>query len=251
MRIIGITGAIGHGKTTLSEIFSRVEPSSRHLESFYLIAEVINQWYAKTGEPPAPDDLEAVNGWLKKLPKILQKTLHLEVEPELIIVTEQILKQEPVDYQKLFQHLTRLAAQPGLLEDEISDANKPAHRAILQWIGGYVTTHIDARAWYSELVRRAQADDNLRLVTIGGVRFPNDAAVLREAGGIVLEIKRPAAPQPDLTDPTERERQNIKADSQILNDDSLDALEKLVKQVWGDIQTGQLRPIYRASQFTG
>lgn len=249
MQIIGITGAIGHGKTSLAEAFLSVEPKSLHLESFYVVAEVADALHEKLSDVPDATDLAAINDWLAHLPDILQKALHLHAKPLPIVLDSQTIQTAPADYDKLFAHIRNLAANPDLARQKITAANKQAYRPILQWLGGYVTTHIDARAWYQELIRRAQAaaEDGVELVVIGGVRFPNDASVLHEAGGKVIEIVRPGATQPDMSDPTERERELIKADCMVVNNGSLEDLRAIALKVLEDLRDNKLAAEYRAA----
>lgn len=246
MLLLGITGAIGHGKSTLAEAFMRAEPSSQHLESFYLIAEVADALLERHKDVPAADDFDGLNRWLSKLPDILQAVTHVQPKPEAIILSRELVAGNKVEYEKLFTQLDILRKQPELLGQKITNENKPSFRPLLQWIGGYVTTHIDARAWYQELVRRAQAAGK-QLVVIGGLRFPNDAAVIHEAGGRVIKIERPNAPKPDTADPTEREREAIQADCLVINDGSLEQLQTCASRIISDLTTGQLQPQYQTS----
>ena len=249
MRIIGITGAIGHGKTTLAEAFLKAEPSSVHLESFYVIAEVADALHAKLAEPPLPDDLVAINKWLTSLPKILEKILHLDYQPSPVIVETADIHADPAAYEKLFAHIRLLRDRPELAKQEITNANKQNYRSILQWLGGYVSTRIDARAWYQELVRRAHkaAEDGVELVIVGGVRFPNDASVLREAGGKILKIQRPGLDQADIQDPTERERELVEPDSTIINNGTVEDLYARAATVLTDLRAERLAPEYHAA----
>lgn len=249
MTIIGITGAIGHGKSALAEAFLTVEPRSQHLESFYLIAEVVNELIKYLNKVPSATDLASINDWLSRLPDILQTITHLDQKPEPIILNAHTIAANQIEYQKLFAQLDIFRSQTGLLKQKLTEANKSTYRPLLQWIGGYVTTRIDARAWYRELVRRAvrAGEKGTALAVIGGLRFPNDAAVIHEAGGKVVEIQRPVAPQADLQDPTERERAAIQTDCTVINDGSQMQLQSVAGAILADLLTNQLKPQYRAS----
>jgi dephospho-CoA kinase len=46
MIILGMTGPIGHGKTTFADALSDLVPSTVHFESSLIIAEVANDMHA-------------------------------------------------------------------------------------------------------------------------------------------------------------------------------------------------------------
>ena len=109
---------------------------------------------------------------------------------------------------------------------------------------------LPGKSLVSQLVRRAQeaGDQGAQLAVIGGLRFPNDAAVIREAGGKILQVIRPNAPQPDATDPTERERALIQADTAVINNGTIADLTTCAQQILTDIANNQLKPEYVAQQ---
>jgi hypothetical protein len=157
MIIIGITGGIGHGKTTLAQALARVEPQSVHLETSDVIAEVIYAWHAQTTHLPNPHKVEEVNQWLDLLPNILASVVHEQVSAESLHFTMQDITNQPALYDKLFVHLQTLEKNPGLLSTRINDGNKLQYRAILQWLGGYLVKKVDPGIWYRELMRRAKS----------------------------------------------------------------------------------------------
>src|ERR1700744_4699532 len=101
MTIFGITGAIGHGKSTLAEAFGQVEPNSRHFESFTLIADVVEAWQRETQKLPNPHDLTEVNNWLTLLPPILAEHVHEMVDVNRLSFTMQDISTNPYQYEKL------------------------------------------------------------------------------------------------------------------------------------------------------
>lgn len=248
MTIIGISGAIGHGKSSLADAFQQVEAKSVHLESFSLIAKIIDDWHRALIKPPAAGNFKNLNAWLQKLPEIIGLHTHRKIRSAPFKVTKQRLAQNPLQFQKLFQHLDLLRLQPELARQNITPTNKTIYRPILQWLGGFVTTEIDNHLWYSELVRQAQVANRQakRLVLIVGVRFPTDAAVIRKRGGYVINIIRSDKIVIDSNDLTERERQLIKFDSVVFNNGSLDDLRVMATQILEDIGYGQLKPSYQA-----
>ena len=72
MILIGITGSIGHGKTSLAEAFLKIEPSAIHDESSKLISEFANE-AKKT--IPYTFDAQKINNWLSNLEEPMNKAI--------------------------------------------------------------------------------------------------------------------------------------------------------------------------------
>lgn len=249
MIIFGITGGIGHGKSTLAEAFGRVEVNARHLEAFTVIAQVVEQWHSQTSHVPNPHDLAEVNNWLALLVPILKQTVDETVDPTKLAITMNDIMAQPELYEKLFTHLQNLQKNPGLLTSRITEANKDSYRPILQWLGGFLVTKIDPGIWFNEVIRRAMQakEEGVQLCTIGGVRFPTDAAIVRAAGGKVILIHRPLIGERDYADPTERERIHIQPDVTIINDAGLKELVMVAQRLYADIKLGRLKARYDAT----
>ena len=251
MIIIGITGGIGHGKTTLAEAFSRIEPQSIHLESSDVIAEVVDAWHAQTTKLPNPHSIEEVNAWLDMLPSILGLTVHEQINPQMLHFAMDDITKQPALYDKLFTHLQLLQENPALLSQRINITNKGQYRAVLQWLGGYLVKKVDPGIWYKEIMRRAhEAESQGKLLcTIGGLRFPSDAEIVRGGGGFVLLIHRPLMTEQDISDPTERERAQIKANVTVTNDAGLTELVMCAQKMLTDIRLGRLQARYITSEI--
>lgn len=251
MIILGITGGIGHGKTVLADAFGRIEPRSLHLESSNLIAAVADAMHARMTTYPDPHDLEKVNAWLGVLPEILQQIVHQAIPPEKLIITMDDIAAHPELYEKLFVHLQHVAEKPDLIRTRITAGNKAEYRPILQWLGSYLVMKADPGIWYNELVREAQAaaTQGTALCTIGGVRFPSDADIVRKAGGFVILIHRPLMSEPDLTDPTERERVGITPNITFVNDAGIDELIVTAERMYTDLKLGKAKTRYITSEI--
>jgi len=249
MVIIGITGGIGHGKSTMAEAFGRVEPRSRHLESFTVIAEIVNAWHRQTRAVPNPHKLDQVNYWVQLLPNILAQTVHEQVNPASLQFSLKDVAAQPEFYEKLFTHLQTLQKRPDLLTGQLSEINKAEYRPILQWLGGYLVARIDSGIWYKEVMRRAAqaATEGVQLCTIGGLRYPSDAAIVRAGGGYILLIHRPLMNEQDLTDPTERDRYKIQPDITVVNDAGIPELVTCAQSIYTDIKLGKLQVRYVTS----
>jgi len=246
MILLGITGAIGHGKSTFAQALQNAEPDSIHLESHHLIAEVIDKWHTKLTKPIKAGDYDSLNKWLVTLVPIIKEVTHQTTKS--ITITRDVIAADPIEYQKLLEHLDRLVKEPALAQQKITDSNKADYRPILQWVGGYFVTQVYPGIWFEELVRRAQAagQKGTSLAIISAIRFPSDARIIQAAGGSIIQIIRPELEEKDLTDPTERERKQIQVDITVSNNGSLKNLEAVAKKVLNDIRKRTVQTSYAA-----
>ncbi|HEX7633611.1 MAG TPA: hypothetical protein VF401_04815 [Candidatus Saccharimonadales bacterium] len=233
MTIIGLTGGIGHGKTTFAADLAACAPSFATYESSLLISEVAND--LRSFGSPRPDDIDALNTWLTALPDILATRTHATTDIDTLKITPERLKSHPEYYEKLFEYLRDIEANPVKANSVITPENKDHFRTLLQWLGGYLAKVVDGGIWYREIIRRIQEAPPVDLALIGGVRFPADAAEIRKAGGLIIEVQRPNFGDQDKNDLTERERASIVPDITILNDGSLLDLKDKAQQTYEDI----------------
>lgn len=250
MIITGITGAIGHGKTSLANDLALVAGKARILESSGLILEVANTLRGLPVEHPAPTDLKAINDWLAFLPPILAEITHVTVPARAFVITKAKLASDTALYEKLFEYLAFMERWPTFARAELTPENKHRYRSLLQWLGGYCVLKVKDTIWFDELLRRAQSSPELELSTIGGVRFPSDAACIRAAGGKIINVVRPSVAATDIMDLTERERDAIVPDITVLNDGSLEQLAVLAKQLYKDLKAGKAKKSYQGSTFS-
>lgn len=247
MIILGMTGPIGHGKTTFADALSDLVPSTIHFESSLIIAEVANALHAAIpNKLPDPYDVEALNDWLGVLPDILAEKVQARCTFEKIKLQQRSIEQHPIEYQKLILHVENLHRNPEMARKKITRENKENYRPILQWLGGYLVEHVDAGIWYKEIVRRIRKAEAVGtdLCIVGGLRFPSDAKLLRDAGAIIVKVYRPAHLQNDMLDPTERERENIKTDCTVMSDGTVDDVKHFAARFLNDIRNNQLENLY-------
>lgn len=246
MQIIGITGAIDHGKTSLAESLAQIEPNSIQLESGQLLIELANQWQAKAGIVPKASDLPAINGWVSKLSPHVISVLNVNCQPEQLQIQSESVAKEPLKYAKLFSYLGAVGQRPELAKQPINTANKPSYRPLLQWLGGFLVERVNDEVLYNELVRRAQDSPGIELCTIGSLRYPSDANVIRKARGTIINVVRPSVKEADSQDPTEALRHNIVADITVVNNGSLEDLLLVTQQMYADLQIKSYKVEYRA-----
>lgn len=245
MIIAGLTGGIGHGKTTFSSLLAEQARNSVHFESWELVAEVANALRNESLVHPSSDNMEAINEWLNPLPDIISWTLHIDCNYNDIRLRAIDVADHPEYYAKLFEYLILMSEQPELLTVEITTESKEIFRPLLQWLGGYMFTKLGG-VWYGEIARRIGhlRSNGLDVVTVGGVRFPDDAERLRNAGGVILDIQRPTLPELDSLEITERDRTMIEPDVVIRNDGSLEQLSSCAEKVYEDLCMRTLQPQY-------
>lgn len=246
MQLIGITGAIGHGKTSLADCFGSFAPNYLQLESGQLVAELVYLRNLSLKNIPESNDITAINLWLADLVPAIKQVLNVNCRPDELQITSKQVKQNPLKFVKFTTYLKALVKNPELASVRINSDNKEAYRPLLQWLGGFLVERISSDIWYSELVRRAQSTPDIDLCTIGGVRYPTDAKVIHSAGGKILKIVRPDVPETDLLDPTEQQRQTIEVDATIINNGSLAELQEISEMIYKDLLANKLQAVYRA-----
>lgn len=246
MLIIGMTGPIGHGKSTFAKAIKRLEPESVHFESSMIISEVANALHTTTRELPSRDDIESINEWLRPLPEILLKTVHTKTTFENVRLDIAEVESHPIEYEKLFLHIENFHRDPNPLKTIITRENKESFRSILQWLGGYLPKKVDAAIWYKEIMQRVYEAKSAgyKLCIIDGLRYPEDEKLVRAGGGIIIKVYRPGHLQYDMLDPTERERDNIGVDSTVVSNDDIDDLNERAKEVLEDLKRNRLQKVY-------
>lgn len=247
MVVLGMTGPIGHGKSTLAKALANLEPSTMHFESSMIIAEVANALQSAINDLPDPYNVESLNNWLRALPPILKNVVRTEVTFDQIKLDQKKMEQHPIEYQKLVLHVENLHRQPDLLKHKITQENKENYRPFLQWLGGYLPQKVDAGIWYKEIARRIKSAESAgaKLCIVGGLRYPSDETILRSIGAKIILVYRPGHIQSDLLDPTERERQNIRSDCTIMSNGTVADVNKFAPSFYKSLLNGTLEATYR------
>ena len=249
MILVGLTGAIQHGKNSFADALLHEQTNGVHLESSAIITETIDKMHATLPRPVEPQNIDWVNNWLTHLPNILKETVHVDTSFEKLQITKEAIYKRPIEYQKLFAHTKQLAEHTDDLVLPITAATKSRHRPLLQWLGGYLVTAVGAGIWFDEIAWRAKtAEENgTELFVVSGLRYPSDENILRRINAHIVKIVRPDLPETDINDPTERSRNAITPDTTIINNGTLDDLFTVSKNYLNDIVTSQPKKFYIAN----
>ncbi len=252
MILLGMTGPIGHGKTTLATAIQEIEPTTVHLESSTIVAELANAWQATLETPLDPYDINALNDWLRKLPPLVENMLETPCDYAQLRLEPEGVDEHPIEYQKLILHVENLRRNFELAHQQITPNNKESYRPLLQWLGGYLVLHVDKGIWYNEIVRRVKEhkEKGAKICVVGGLRFPNDAAILRQAGAIIVKVYRPGHLQNDMLDPTERERENIRVDTTIMSNGTIEDVHRFAASFLKDIKHDNLQVLYQTANYS-
>ncbi len=249
MNIVGITGAIGHGKSSFADAITELEPATYRVETGDIIIEVADRFHQEMPHPPRADNIAWMNRWLFALPNILRDVVQVETSYDQIAFSHDDVISHPIKYQKFFEHAAALVDTPELAETPISSNNKLQNRPLLQWLGGYLIERVSPTIWQDEVYRRVAAAGNnaAPLVLIGGIRYPSDADAVSEHGGVVVKISRPDVPEQDTADPTESQRSTIRPDVTVVNNGSLADLSVMAGNFVQDMKRGKPRALYIAA----
>lgn len=250
MIVLGITGAIGSGKSTLSTMLAKNEPSHALYESRQIVSELAEDFnHALSGElafETTSDPIELANQALIWFTEAIAERLHLNVTWNQLAITKQQLAAQPELFEKLLVYLDHVKADPNLLKSAITAENKATYRPLLQWIGGYLVAKLSPTIWFDEIFRRVlRFDSDKKLIIVNGLRYPNDAEVVKKHSGSIIEITRPGLAD-ETNDITEASRAQITADCRVLNNGELGDLERLAEALWYDASISQLKPDYKA-----
>lgn len=122
-------------------------------------------------------------------------------------------------------------------------------RQLLIAVGKALREHVSPNVWIDALNLHGALDFYDRIV-VTDVRFPNEAAKIKELGGILIEVRRPGLP--DDLDETETAGAAIKWDHTIVNAGSLEDLEVMVATLLAALSTPPAAagspPVFQAAE---
>lgn len=250
--LLGITGAIGSGKTTFAAYLGDAVEDHAHYETWQVVAQIASTFnqalLAELAYETTESDLELANQVLIWLPDAISENLHHDVVWNQLAITAHDTRSHPEQHHKLFDYIKMARKNPAILSVQLTTENKDLYRPILQWLGSYLVVKLSKTIWYDELLRRIQLrNPTTSLVTIGGVRYASDAASVRQAGGKIIKVSRPG--EAKSNDITGSELAIITPDITVKNDGTLAQLETLAETLVNDLASGNPQKIYNAANF--
>lgn len=256
MIVIGLTGGMGQGKSTVGAKLRELAgvDYKADLEFSFPITEVANQWLSTWPEPLVlnPDQTieDLANKLIETLPAALDQWTGRSVSTDKLRVASRD------ESYKLHERLIIYLHEWLALESEerkvqlplpIVPVNKTLHRSLLQWLGGAMIELVHPNIWADVIDRRIKQLDGrgYSLVTVGGIRYQQDMTMIHNNGGLILRIVRPNT----LTssDVTESAMQHVQADVELQNNGTLQDLELVVGELWQDLQAGKTKKQYTAA----
>jgi energy-coupling factor transporter ATP-binding protein EcfA2 len=248
--LIGITGAIGSGKSTVAEFLGQLVQNHAHYEMSGPIVEVANRFNqlleAELNFETTDTDIELVNQVLIWIPDVISEHLHRDVTWTQLAINPKDMRIHPELYEKLLIYIARVRENPAVAEKTITTENKNDYRDLLQWIGGYFMTKISPIVWTEEVFRRIDIHEQFReLILFSGIRSLSNAESVRQHKGRILRVTRPDE-QKVVNDITEAERDQIMPDITVVNNGSLAQLQLVLENVWNDIAAGKPKKEYKA-----
>jgi|GEM_PF-623405 len=249
--LLGITGAIDSGKSTVAQLLGQLVQNHAHYETNGPIMEVANRFNqlleAELNFETTDDDIDLVNQVLIWMPDVVSEHVHCDVTWAQLALTAKDMRRRPELYEKLLAYIARVRNNHQLVERTITADNKADYRELLQWIGGYFVAKISPVVWLDEIFRRIELHEQFRdLVLVSGVRYLSDAASVRDHGGRILRVTRPGK-EKQGSDVTEVESGKIEADITMVNNGSLAELQLALETVWNDIAAGNPKEEYKAA----
>jgi len=255
MLILGITGPIGHGKSTLAKAFMAIDKSAVRIESSTLIAEVANKWLKNFPKELLVDDhdYDILEAWTTELSIIASEALQIKIHPEQLLITEKTFNEAPETVARLVRYISLIEQGVVEINSEINDGNKDKNRAILQWLGGFLIVRVSEGVWYDEIERQILDAETKgkSLCLVGGIRYPYDAEVIRRNGGKLAKLIRKDLPPRDSSDITEAHWAKLKVDTAIKSTASKEALGEMARAVYEDLLADNLLPEYNSGDFQG
>lgn len=247
MILVGLTGGIGQGKTTVSRMLRGLAGGGPEgdLETSYVIAKVLNAWLetwpAHLKLEPGQDVVDLANALITSLPAAVQQSLGELVKPEQLQI-ERSVESQQFNHQLIDYLQERLAAASAqTFPTPITPATKSFHRKLFMWLGACLVVKVDSNIWGNAHDRRIKqlAATGQKFVTVGGIRSKYEVEMIHRNGGVVVRVVRPDAQT--NSDLTERFMLEVTPDTKLVNNGSFEELEAVVGRLYRDLAAGRLQ----------
>lgn len=170
-----------------------------------------------------------LNATMASLPKLIGLGYRARAGKDTVgEILERSFGYEPYAFAKKLKSLCYILTETADTADEFKENVQLCGltgRQLLIAVGKALREHVSPNVWIDALDIPGALEYHGRVV-ITDVRFPNEAAKIKELGGILIEVRRPGLPE-DL-DETETAGAAIKWDHTIVNAGSLEELEVMV-----------------------
>lgn len=125
--------------------------------------------------------------------------------------------------QRVVAHYAGSARDGGIKGERVSLHAPRSPREIMQLWGTEYRRHAEPNYWIDRMRERiATASDDLSLLVITDVRFANEAALVRELGGKLMQITRPGTAEAATPHVSETSGAQFAPDAEVVNRGSLD-----------------------------
>jgi len=129
-------------------------------------------------------------------------------------------------------------------KESIDPRYNKSPREILQWFGTDCMRKFDNDFWIKKFVsfyEKHIESGSTETVIVTDVRFHNEADIIRKLGGVIIEITRPSIEHihNKVTDLhiSEKELELVKSDIVVVNDDTIETLQKQVLGILSEYST--------------
>lgn len=230
VRLIGLLGGSGHGKTTLGDMLGRQAGKATTLEYGAYVISFANKWGIHWPVPAESGySIKRIHEIGDSLAVVLNKYFTSDTGQKL---TAALVKDAIVQSQG-FEALKDYLRSDNFPRN-ITMANRGQHRALLEFIGTFLMELVADDIWDQLLEPDlCLALGRHDLVTVC-IRLPPNAALMRTYHGVVVKVVNDRVPA--KPNPTEARMAEISPDVIIHNDSNLLALERTAKVIWSVLQ---------------
>lgn len=257
MILVGMVGGARQGKSTVGAELRRLAgvDAKADLEFSYPIGQVADLWVAQWPPSILESGLpvrEIANKLIPLIKEPILKVAGVEVDTDVLLIENNPASLEKAN--RLLSYLEKYieagAGRPSEFPTPITPDNKVLHRALYQWIGARLIDEVDVGGgsdiWTQVIERRIKTleERGYRLVTVGGTRYPQQQAMVRRHGGVIINVVRPGIAEDN--DVTEQAAARKLADIQVKNNGTLEQLNVVVGVLYRDLQAGTPHEEYTA-----